>query len=276
MTKREFGRSKLLPYIAFALVAATVLTLGLRATAVYAQEQSAVERFYRLLMRISDQALVRLPPAVADLAQGGPEASQAFFDDPRAFLKVKGIDLPVNAYQVVALDFSIRPDDPTKAWFGVAEQQEGLTFVAPGVGLFYENVGIFIQGAIASPDASTSPVMISSPMGGQAIESYLQLIERIPAEALVRLPSVIEELNAAPADDPRRAEFLANPREYLLKRDILLPGAYYRVVAIDFQRAAQLDMPVIHTSRTRGGLAVVPEGIGLFVEGAGIFIQEAI
>lgn len=280
MTKRGFGQWGSLLYVGSALLVVAVLALGLRTTVAYAQQESPVERYYRLLMRISDETLLRLPAAMADLAGEGTEGRGVFFGEPRVYLKGKDIDLPVNHYQVVALDFSVRPEDPALAWFGVAEQQEGLTFVASGVGFFYSNVGIFIQAAVKpeSPAAAPTPVMTFAPSGGTglAIESYLQLIERIPAESLTRLSGVMEELNAAGEEDPRRVEFVTNPRDYLLKQDILLPSAYYRITAIDFQRAARLDVPVVFLSRTRGGLAVVPQGIGLFFNGEGLFIQEAI
>lgn len=278
MTKQGYGRHGLLAYAGLSLLAVALIALGLT-TLCSAQEESAVERYYRLLSRISDEALLRIPAAMAELDTLGEDGRKAFQENPRAYLETKGVDLPVNYYQVVALRFEDNLD-PKTAWFGVAEQQEELTFVAAGIGLFYDNVGIFIQTAIVPPSSPAGgPVPAFSTTGPepmQGIESYLQLIERIPSEALGRLPTVMEELNAAKEDDPQRVEFIANPRDYLLKRDILLPGAYYRIVALDFQRAAKLEVPPVVAAKTRGGLAVVPEGIGFFFENAGIFIQEAI
>jgi len=281
MTKPRSGRKGILKPIGFVLLVTALVALGLASAGVgYAQQESAVERYYRLLSRISDEAFLQLPAAMASLSDEGAAGLTAFLKNPRDYLEGKGIALPVNYYQVAGLHFDERPD-PAKAWFGVAEQQQDLTFVAAGIGFFYENVGIFIQPAVVPPAGATGAAKIPPfiPSGSeptQAIESYLQLIERIPAEALIALPAAMEELNAAPEEDPRRAEFVKNPRDYLLKKDILLPSAYYRIVALDFQRAAKLPEPVFVTSKTRGGLAVVPEGIGLFFQNEGIFIQEAI
>ncbi len=284
MTKQGYARRTNLKRAGVALLVAALVVLGLGSLGlVSAQQESAVERYYRLLSRISDAALLKLPGALADLATPDGLNKQAFLENPRTYLERKQINLPVNYYQVVALSFDTSlPDD--KKWFGVAAQQDGKTYVAAGIGFFYENVGLFIQTA-ADPSASGAGALPAldflpaTPGSAQAIDSvgsYLQLIERIPADALKQLPTVMEELNAAKADDPIRTEFVTNPRDYLLKRDILLRSADYRLVAMDFQRAAALDPAPFVTARPRGGLAVVPEGIGLFYDNAGVFIQEAI
>jgi hypothetical protein len=280
MTKQRSGRRGILKPIGLVLLVTALLALGLASAGVgYAQQESADKRYIRLLARMPKEALLQLPAAMASLSDEGAAGLTAFLKDPRDYLEAKGIALRVNYFQVVGLHFEDQPD-PAKAWFGVAEQQEDLTFVAAGIGFFYENVGIFIQPAVVPPAGASSavvpPFLTTGTEATQAIESYLQLIERIPPEALVALPAAMEELSGAPEEDPRRAEFLKNPRDYLLKKDILLPSAYYRVVALDFQRAARLPNPVVVASKTRGGLAVVPEGIGLFFQNLGIFIQEAI
>ena len=285
MTKQGYARRINLKHAGVALLVVVLVALGLGSLGmVSAQQESAVERYYRLLSRISEADLLKLPGALADLATPDGLNKKAFLENPRTYLEQKQINLPVNYYQVVALSFDASlPDE--KKWFGVAAQQDGKTYVAAGIGFFYENVGLFIQTA-ADPTAKGSgtplpvldflPVTSGSSQAIDSVGSYLQLIERIPAEALKQLPTVMEELNAAKADDPIRTEFVTNPRDYLLKRDILLRSADYRLVAMDFQRAAALDPAPFVTARPRGGLAVVPEGIGLFYDNAGVFIQEAI
>lgn len=286
MTQRAFARHTSTRYAALAVLVLVLVALGLGSLGVaYGQQESAVERYYRLLSRISDAALLKLPGAMADLANPDGASLTAFLDNPRTYLEQRQISLPVNYYQVVALNFDYNLP-PEKKWFGVAAQQDSKTYVAAGIGLFYDNVGIFIQAAADAPAAAAGaplPVLDFLPASSgssQAIDSvgsYLQLIERIPADALKQLPAVMEELNAAKADDPIRTEFVTNPRDYLLKRDILLRSSDYRIVAMDFQkRAATLDFPAVVVGKPRGGLAVVPEGIGFFYAAGGVFIQEAI
>jgi len=55
---------------------------------------------------------------------------------------------------------------------------------------------------------------------------------------------------------------------------LTLPASTYRIVAMDFDRAAAVG--AVKSDRIRAGLAVIPEGIGVFGTEVGIFLQLAI
>jgi hypothetical protein len=220
-------------------------------------------------------ALVRLVIAL-DLL---PDLHPALFAGPRDYFAAQtlgpAIALPPDAFQITAVDFSIVPVAPEDIWFGIAEPLEGLVFEPKGVGIFYRSVGIFIQkardpvagevaGGMAAGDGSTT----------QQMEDMLLFVNQLSTETLDNLRAAMKELNKLPVDSPERANFLHNPREYLLGRELTLPASTYRIVAIDFDRAAAVD--AVKADRIRAGLAVIPEGIGVFGTEVGIFLQLAI
>ncbi|MCK5828406.1 hypothetical protein KAH43_07785, partial [Candidatus Bipolaricaulota bacterium] len=131
------------------------------------------------------------------------------------------------------------------------------------------NVSIFIQGA-------SEPVE-----EGTAIEEtnhqadMLQFIsDQFPGETLDLVRHVMRELEEMDPEDPRRLEFLTNPREYLIDQDLTLPARSYRIIAIDLTRAQAAGSVV--SDSIRPGLGIVKEGIGVFYNNIGIFLQRAV
>jgi hypothetical protein len=110
----------------------------------------------------------------------------------------------------------------------------------------------------------------------EQVGEMLALVSRLSATTLDTLRAAMKELNKLPIDSPERANFLHNPREYLLGRELTLPASIYRIVALDFDRATVVG--AVKSDRIRAGLAVIPEGIGVFGTdaGVGIFLQLAI
>ena len=85
---------------------------------------------------------------------------------------------------------------------------------------------------------------------------------------------VMKDLDRMDPEDPMRVGFLNNVREFLLRSGITLPASDYRIVALDFQRAEAFNAVI--PDEVRPGLAVLPEGIGVFFDRIGIFVQLAI
>jgi len=242
------------------------------------QEERVAERILRTVTLLPEDdlpALVRLA-VVLNLA---PELHALFMGAPRDYLAnqtvTASIDLAPSAFQITAIDFSMVPEAAEDAWFGVAEPLEGLVFEPKGLGIFYRNVGIFLQEAhepVAGEVGGTMRTSDGSPT--QQIEDMLALIARLTAEALETLRTAMKDLDRLPVDSPERATFLRNPREFLLSRELTLPASTYRIVAIDFERA--LAVGAVKADHIRAGLAVIPEGIGVFGMEVGIFLQLAI
>ena len=95
-----------------------------------------------------------------------------------------------------------------------------------------------------------------------------------PQRHLLLVKGVMKDLSKLPVDSAERAGFLRNPREYLLDRELTLPASTYRIIAIDFERASAVG--AVQSDHIRAGLAVIPEGIGIFGTEVGIFLQLAI
>ncbi len=259
-----------------------VLLVGLAVVgsvfAALGQEERVAERILRTVTLLPEDdlpALVRLA-VVLNLA---PELHALFMGAPRDYLAnqtvTASIDLAPSAFQITAIDFSMVPEAAEDAWFGVAEPLEGLVFEPKGLGIFYRNVGIFLQEAhepVAGEVGGTMRTSDGSPT--QQIEDMLALIARLTAEALETLRTAMKDLDRLPVDSPERATFLRNPREFLLSRELTLPASTYRIVAIDFERA--LAVGAVKADHIRAGLAVIPEGIGVFGMEVGIFLQLAI
>jgi len=242
------------------------------------QEERVAERILRTVTLLPEDdlpALVRL----AVVLNQTPELHALLMETPRDFLAHQTIAVPINlaqsAFQITAIDFSMVPEAADDAWFGVAEPLEGLVFEPKGLGIFYRNVGIFLQEAhepLAGEVGGTMRTSDGSPT--QQIEDMLALIARLTAEALETLRTAMRDLDRLPVDSPERATFLRNPREFLLSRELTLPASTYRIVALDFERA--LAVGAVKSDRIRAGLAVIPEGIGVFGTEVGIFLQLAI
>jgi len=259
-----------------------VLLVGLAVVgpvfAALGQEERVAERILRTVTLLPEDdlpALVRLA-IVLNLM---PELRSLFMGAPRDYLAnqtvTASIDLAPSAFQITAIDFSIVPEAAEDAWFGVAEPLEGLVFEPKGLGIFYRNVGIFLQEVHEPLDGEVGGTMRTSDGSPtQQIEDMLALIARLTAEALETLRTAMKDLDRLPVDSPERATFLRNPREFLLSRELTLPASTYRIVAIDFERA--LAVGAVKSDRIRAGLAVIPEGIGVFGTEVGIFLQLAI
>jgi hypothetical protein len=84
----------------------------------------------------------------------------------------------------------------------------------------------------------------------------------------------MRELEEMDPEDPSRLEFLENPREYLIGHNLTLPASAYRIIAIDLNRS-EAAMSVV-ADEIRAGLGTVKEGIGVFYNNVGIFLQRAI
>lgn len=277
MTERWGNIGQRIAHAAWVVVLLLVLVVAPTMSA-FAQEEPVVQRIYRTLTLIPEAdlpALVRLAIAL-ELA---PELHEAFLAAPRDYLATQSlapaIALAPDAFQVTAIDFSVPFETADDPWFGVAEPLEGLVFEPKGVGIFYRSVGLFIQEAREPVAGETAGGMAQgNGTAIQQVEDMLALVNRLSPETLDNLRAAMKELNKLAADSPERASFLHNPREYLLSRELTLPAANYRIVAMDFDRAAVVG--AVKSDRVRAGLAVIPEGIGVFGTGVGIFLQLAI
>ena len=268
---RELGRSMLLALLVGLMLCAPVLTaLG--------QEERVAERILRTVALLPENDLPSLVQLAVALNQF-PDLHTALMEAPRAFLAAQVVAAPIelasSAFQITAIDFSVAPEDPDDPWFGVAEPLDGLVFEPKGLGIFYRNVGIFVQEA-HEPAVGDVPGTMRSAVGTptQQVEDVYALIARLTPDALEMLRAAMKELDRLAADAPERALFLRNPREYLFSRELTLPASTYRIVAVDFERAAIVD--AVKADRIRAGLAVIPEGIGVFGSEVGIFLQLAI
>ncbi len=268
---REVGRSMLLALLVGLMLCAPVLTaLG--------QEERVAERILRTVALLPENDLPSLVQLAVALNQF-PDLHAALMEAPRAFLAGQAVTAPIalasSAFQITAIDFSVASENPDDPWFGVAEPLDGLVFEPKGLGIFYRNVGIFVQEA-HDPAVGDIPGTMRSVVGTptQQVEDVYALIARLTPDALETLRAAMKELDRLAADAPERALFLRNPREYLFSRELTLPASTYRIVAVDFERAAIVD--AVKADRIRAGLAVIPEGIGVFGSEVGIFLQLAI
>ncbi len=268
---RELGRSMLLALLVGLMLCAPVLTaLG--------QEERVAERILRTVALLPENDLPSLVQLAVALNQF-PDLHAALMEAPRAFLAGQAVTAPIalasSAFQITAIDFSVASENPDDPWFGVAEPLDGLVFEPKGLGIFYRNVGIFVQEA-HEPAVGDIPGTMRSAVGTptQQVEDVYALIARLTPDALETLRAAMKELDRLPSDAPERALFLRNPREYLFSRELTLPASTYRIVALDFERAAIVD--AVKADRIRAGLAVIPEGIGVFGSEVGIFLQLAI
>ena len=258
-----------------------LLVIGLLATPGFtaaAQEEPVVQRIFQTLTLLPEADLSALVQLAIALDQA-PELHALFMDAPRDYLATQTLGSSIfvapDAFQVTAIDFSIAPEASEDAWFGVAEPLEGLVFEPKGVGIFYKNVGIFLQEArdpVAGETAGKMGANVGTPT--QQVQDMLALVNRLTPGALDSLRTAMKELNKLAVDSPERASFLHNPREYLLDHELTLPASTYRIIAVDFERA--LLVGAVKADHIRAGLAVIPEGIGVFGTEVGIFLQLAI
>ena len=250
-----------------------VLLVGLPIVS-YAQEEPFFQRVSGAVIFLPDGHL----PALMELAgvlEMDEQARSELIESPREFLAnqafVQPIELASDEFQITVLDFSVPAEELEEPWFGVTEPQDELGFDRKGVGIFYGAIGIFIQEAIEIVDPEAETIIEQ-----QKEDMFRFISDRLAADTGDRLREVLRELDGMDLMDPRRLAYLDNARQYLLdhERELTLPASRYRIVALDFDRAAATG--TVTTAEIRPGLAVIPEGIGVFNHGIGIFLQQVI
>jgi hypothetical protein len=225
------------------------------------------ELVFGTLIELPDEYLALLVDLVGVLNES-QDSVALFMEAPRAFLRDEGINLPPDAFQITGVDFLLPPATEDEPWFGVAEPLEGYLFEPKGLGVFYDNVAIFIQEAF-EPLETGQDVLPAN----HQIDMFRFVADRFPGETLELLRAVMRQLEAMDPEDQRRVEFLVNPREYLISQDLTLPAYAYRIVAIDLNRAAAAGS--VMSDELRAGLGTVREGIGVFYDSFGVFLQRA-
>ena len=233
-----------------------------------AQAEDVLNRVFETLIALPDAQLAQLVDLTAVLNES-VDSMTPFMEAPREFLLNEGIDLPPDEFQITVVNFLIPPAVEEEPWFGIAEPLEGLIFEPKGLGIFYSNVGILIQEA-------SEPVEEGTAVEGTNHQAdMLQFIgERFQGDTFTLIRDVVRELEEMDPENPSRLEFLANPREYLIGQNLTLPASAYRITAIDLNRSEAAGSVV--SDAIRAGLGTVKEGIGVFYNNVGIFLQRAI
>ncbi|MBE0636321.1 hypothetical protein IH601_10035 [Candidatus Bipolaricaulota bacterium] len=233
-----------------------------------AQAGEFTQRIFETLIELPDEHLALLVDLTSVLNESEDEIG-LFMEAPRAFLLDEGIDLPPDKFQITGVNFMLPSAVEDEPWFGIAEPLEGFVFEPKGIGVFYRSIAIFIQEAF---EAVQERIALE-PTDHQT-DMLRFMSDRFPGDTLDTLREVMRELDAMNVDDPLRLEFLVNPREYLIGRNLTLPAYSYRIIAIDMTRAQAAGSVV--PGEIRAGLAVVPEGFGVFYNNLGVFLQRAI
>lgn len=137
---------------------------------------------------------------------------------------------------------------------------------------------VALVGLLAAAMALSAPGMVLAQGGGPSSERYLLTLERIPGEALVKLPHVIFDLNSMSEDSAALKSFFEDPRAYLLeKEDIDLPASEFKITALNLRPALLSEEPVMALSRPPIAKFVSNyAAIGLAYENAALFIKEMI
>lgn len=251
------------------------LTIGLVAFlflmpifSVQAQPIPVKDEILGTLIALPDEQLARLVDVAAVLNES-EDSIGLFMEAPRDYLLNEGIELRRDAFQITGVNFLLPPAVEEEPWFGIAEPLEDLVFEPKGLGVFYGNVAILIQEASEPVEEGPAVDEISHQL------AMLQFIsDQFQGETLDLLRVVMRELDELDPEDPRRLEFLANPREYFIGQDLTLPARSYRIIAIDLNRAEAAGS--VASDVIRPGLGTVKEGIGVFFNNVGIFLQRAI
>lgn len=251
------------------------LILGLTAllflvplVSVNAQDTIFKDEVFGTLIELPDIYLAQLVQLAAVL-DADEELMVSFMEAPREFLTAEGIDLPPDAFQITGVNFMVLSETEEEPWFGIAEPLEEMVFEPKGLGVFYESVAIFIQEAFEPRENGeiTDPQVHMTDM-------FRFIGDHFEGDTLETLGAVMRALDALPADDQSRLEFLANPRAYLIDEGLTLPAHSYRIIAIDLNRAALVES--VRSDEIRAGLGIVDPGIGVFYNNMGVFLQRAI
>ena len=264
-TRFVSGNKSFHSHLTLWLVALFLLFPVLSATA---QPAPFKEEIFGTLIELPDEYLALLVN-LAGVLNESEDSINLFMETPREFLLDEGIDLQPDAFQVTGVNFMLPPAVEGEPWFGVAEPLEGLIFEPKGLGVFYDNVAIFIQEVFEPVEESEAKEATD-----HQTDMFRFIGDRFPGDTLDRLREVMRELDAMEADDALRLEFIDNPRAYLIGQDLTLPAYSYRITAIDLNRAEKAGSVV--PGEIRAGLGAVREGIGVFYNNLGVFLQRAI
>ncbi|MFC2082825.1 hypothetical protein ACFLSG_02155 [Candidatus Bipolaricaulota bacterium] len=260
-----FGTKLSRLHLVVGLVALFLLVPILSASAQVEDVQITV---LQTLVAVRDQQLALLVDVMAVLNES-EDSINLFMEGPRLFLFNEGIDFEPDRFQITGVNFLLPPAVEEEPWFGIAEPLEGLLFEPKGVGIFYSNVGILIQEAFAPVEEGTA-----NEETNQKLDMLQFIDERFQGNTLDLVRDVMRELEELGPEDPQRLEFLANPREYLVGKDLTFPATFYRITAVDMNRAEAAGGVI--SDEIRPGLGTIKEGIGVFYENVGIFLQRAI
>lgn len=233
-----------------------------------AQPAPFKDEIIETLVALPDEQLAQLVNLGAILNES-EDSINLFMEAPRDFLLNEGIDLPHDAFQITGVNFLLPPAVEEEPWFGVAEPLEGYVFEPKGLGVFYGNVAILIQEAFEPVEEGTATRGTN-----HQLDMFQFISDQFQGETLDLLRDAIRELEEMDPEDPRRLEFLANPREYLIGQELTLPARSYRITAIDLNRAEVAGSVI--SDEIRAGLGTVKEGIGVFYNNIGIFLQRAV
>jgi hypothetical protein len=243
-----------------------VLLLVVPVLSANAQADSFKDKIFGTLIALPDEdfaALVDLTTALNE----SEELINLLMEAPREFLLNEGIDLQPDAFQITGVNLLLPSAVEDEPWFGIAEPLEGLVFDSKGLGVFYGNVAVFIQRAFEPVEEGTERPSLKD-------EMFLFITDDFVGDTLDLVRNVIRSLDEMDPEDPGRLEFLANPREYLIGQNLTLPARTYRIIAIDLNRAEAAGSVV--SDVIRPGLGTNREGIGVFYNNVGIFLQQAI
>lgn len=232
------------------------------------QPSPVKEELLKTLIALPDEQLAQLVDLAAVLNES-EDSINLLMEAPRDFLLNEGIDLPNDQFQITGVNFLLPPVVEEEPWFGIAEPLEGYVFDPKGIGIFYGNVAILIQKAFEPVAEGTAMEEI-----GHRFDMLQFISDQFEGETLDLIRDVLRELEEMDPEDPRRFEFLANPREYLIGQNLTLPARLYRIIAVDLTRAEAASSVI--SDGIRPGLGTVREGIGVFYNNVGIFLQQAV
>jgi hypothetical protein len=251
------------------LVVSVALTVG------------AVDTKNRFLVALGDFPTGHIPYLQAlheavDL-QWTSEIQAAYLGEPIAFLSGVGLslvetevpapdpfELVEDLYQVTALDVSEKDLSPEEAWFHETVVAEGFGPSQEAIAYLFDRVGAILQSALPLP-AEDGADGWRAPR--REIAGFVELLSDTEENTLADIRKVLLELNDAELDSARRTAFIDDPRAYLLDQGIFLSPDKYRIVAIDFERAARLEgVTVVAQSPIPTGAVSVPASFGFVGE----------
>ena len=230
------------------------------------------DAYFELLGNMTAEALLRFPIAMYEVDQAEDPTKESFLADPRAFLERQDIYLPRD-FRLVAVDLTEaanhNDEEATAVFFD--EPGKGFTYQYAGIGLFYEKFGLMVALAVDLREERLAGTPRQLGGGDVVVRMYLQVLSSIPEVMLNRLSEIMGSVNE---DDSGqlRLQFMADPRGYLLDRDLFLEKSEYRIVAFDFGVGDE-DW-YYHPSEEFPDW--VPEGIGFCFENVALFMQQGL